>query len=117
MKYMLMAYVNEGGWTKLTKEQQAQGMAAYQAYTEALRKAGVLVGSNGLQPSSTAATVRLSNGKSQVLDGPYAESKEQLGGFFIIDVADLDAALSWAARCPAAGHGVVEVRALRGERA
>ena len=114
MKYMLMAYVNEGGWTKLTKEQQAQGMAAYQAYTEALRKAGVLVGSNGLQPSSTAATVRLANGKSQVLDGPYAESKEQLGGFFIIDVADLDAALSWAARCPAAGHGVFEVRALRG---
>ena len=116
MTYMLMAYVNEGGWTTLTKEQQAQGMAAYQAYTEALRKAGVLVASNGLQPSSTAATVRLGNGKSQVLDGPYADSKEQLGGFFIINVTDLDAALSWAARCPAAGHGVVEVRALRGER-
>lgn len=117
MKYMLMAYVNEAGWTKLTKAEQQQGMAAYQSYTEALRKAGALVGNNGLQPSSTATTVRIANGKSQVLDGPYAESKEQLGGFFIIDVADLDAALAWAARCPAAGHGVVEVRALWGEQA
>lgn len=113
MQYMLMAYVNEGGWTHLTKEEQMKGMAAYQGYAEALRKAGALVASNGLQPSSTAVTVRLANGKSQVLDGPFADSKEQLGGFFIIDVADLDAALSWAARCPAAGHGVVEVRGLR----
>jgi hypothetical protein len=112
MKYMLMAYVNESGWPTMTKAEQEQGMAAYMAYGEALTKAGVLVGSNRLQPSSTAATVRLANGKSQVLDGPFVESKEQLGGYFLIDVADLDAALSWAARCPAAGHGVVEVRAI-----
>jgi hypothetical protein len=87
-------------------------MGAYTAYTEALKKAGVYVGSNRLQPVSAATTVRVANGKSQVLNGPYAESKEQLGGYFLIDVPDLDAAISWAARCPAAGHGVVEVRPI-----
>jgi hypothetical protein len=112
MKYMLMAYVNESGWPAMTKAEQEQGIAAYMAYGEALTKAGVLLSSNRLQPSSMAATVRLANGKSQVLNGPFVESKEQLGGYFLIDVADLDAALSWAARCPAAGHGVVEVRAI-----
>ena len=85
-------------------------MAAYTAYAQALTKAGVLTGSQRLQPSSAATTVRVANGKPQVLDGPYADSKEQLGGYFIIDVPDLDAAISWAARCPAASHGVVEVR-------
>jgi hypothetical protein len=68
------------------------------------------MGSNGLKPTSAATTVRVANGKTQVLDGPYADSKEQLGGFHIIDVADLDAAISWAARSPTALHGVVEVR-------
>ena len=82
------------------------------AYTEALRNAGALVGSNRLQPSSTATTVRIADGKSQVLDGPYSDSKEQLGGYYLIDVPDLDAALSWAARCPGASHGTVEVRPL-----
>jgi hypothetical protein len=110
MKYLLMAYVNEGAWPSMTKAQQEQGIAAYAAFTEAMKKAGVMTGSNRLQPSSAATTVRAANGKSQVLDGPYADSKEQLGGYFLIDVADLDAAISWAARCPATGHGVVEVR-------
>ncbi|HEY6388778.1 MAG TPA: YciI family protein [Candidatus Acidoferrum sp.] len=114
MQYLLMAYVNESAWPTMTKAEQEQGMAAYTAYREALTKAGVLTGSNRLQPSSTATTVRLANGKSQVLDGPFAESKEQLGGYFLIDVADHDAASSWAARCPAVGHGVVEVRAIWG---
>ena len=65
-----------------------------------------------LQRASTATTVRLADGTTQVLDGPFAESKEQLGGYFLIDVPDLASALSWAARCPGASHGVVEVRAL-----
>ena len=112
MQYMLMAYVCEGGWSKLSKAEQEQGAAAYMAYMQALTKAGVLSGSNRLQPSTAATTVRLANGKSQVLDGPYAEAKEQLGGYFLIDVPDLDAAISWASRCPAAGHGVVEVRPI-----
>lgn len=110
MQYMLMLYVNEAGWPKLTKSEQEQGMAAYVAYNEALTRAGVLQGAGRLQPSSNATTVRIANGKPQVLDGPYADSKEQVGGYYLIDVPDLDAALSWAARCPAAGHGIVEVR-------
>jgi len=110
MQYLLMLYAEEAGWNKLTKAEQEQGMAAYKAYTEALTKAGVLRGSNRLQPSSVATTVRVANGKPQVLDGPYVESKEQIGGYYLIDVADLDAAISWAARCPGASHGVVEVR-------
>jgi hypothetical protein len=112
MKYILMTWVNENGWSKMTKAEQEQGAAAYMAYGEALKKAGALAGSNRLQPTSAATTVRIANGKSQVLDGPYVDSKEQLGGYFLIDVADLDAAISWAARCPAAGHGVVEVRPI-----
>src|SRR5260370_14568087 len=110
MQYMLRVYVNEAGWPTLSKGEQDEGLAAYSAYTDALTKAGVLVASNRLQPSSAATTVRAADGKSQVLDGPYADSKEQLGGYFLIDVPDLDAAISWAARCPATGHGVVEVR-------
>jgi hypothetical protein len=112
MQYILMLYVNEAGWRNLTKAEQEQGVAAYMAYSEALKKAGVFKGTNRLQPSSVATTVRIADGKSQVLDGPYADSKEQLGGYYIIEVADLDAALSWAARCPASSHGVVEVRPL-----
>jgi hypothetical protein len=110
MQYLLMLHVNEAGWPKLSKAEQEQGLAAYMAYTEALAKAGVLKGSNRLQPSSTATTVRTTNGKTQVLDGPYSDSKEQLGGYYLIDVPDLDSALTWATRCPAVGHGVVEVR-------
>jgi hypothetical protein len=110
MKYILMTYVNESAWPKLSKAEQEQGAAAYMAYGEALQKAGALVGSNRLRPTSSATTVRIANGKSQVLDGPYVDSKEQLGGYFLIDVPDLDSAISWASRCPAAGHGVVEVR-------
>jgi hypothetical protein len=110
MQYLLMVYASEAGWSKLTPAEQAQGIAAYGAYTEALKKAGVFVGSNRLQDVHSATTVRMVNGKSQVLNGPYAETKEQLGGYFLIDVPDLDAALSWAARCPGASHGTVEVR-------
>ena len=112
MQYILMLYSQEGGWSKLTKVEQEQGMAAYGAFTEALTKAGALKGSGRLQPSSSATTVRVANGKSQVLDGPYVDSKEQLGGYFMIEVPDLDAAISWAARCPGASHGVVEVRPI-----
>ena len=114
MQYLLMLYVDQSGWSKLTPAEQEQGVAAYSAYTGALTKAGVLSGANRLQPTTAATTVRMANGKAQVLDGPYADSKEQLGGYYLIDVADLDAAISWAARCPAASHGVVEVRPIWG---
>jgi hypothetical protein len=112
VQYMLMLYFSELGWPSMTKAQQETGMAAYMAYKEALDKAGILRAANSLQPSSTATTVRLADGKPQVLDGPYSDSKEQVGGFYIIDVPDLDAAISWAARCPTATHGIVEIRPL-----
>jgi hypothetical protein len=110
MQYLLMLYADESGWSKMSKSEQEQGYAAYMAYSEALTAAGAMKGSNRLQPIATATTVRNVNGKPQVLDGPYVDSKEQLGGYYLIDAPDLDAALAWAARCPGASHGVVEVR-------
>ena len=110
MQYLLMLYVNETAWPKLTPAEQEQGMAAYMAYREALVKAGAFVGSNRLQPTSSGATVRLADGKPQVLDGPFSDSKEQLAGYYLIDVPNLDAAIAWASRCPGAGHGIMEVR-------
>jgi hypothetical protein len=112
MKYMLLIYGNEAAMLSASQEQVGQMLAAYGAYTEAMKKAGVLVGSNRLRPTSSGTTVRVANGKTEVLDGPYAETKEQLGGYYMIDVPDLDAALSWAARCPGASHGTMEVRPI-----
>lgn len=110
MQYLLMLYSEEAQWDKMPEAAQKQGMAAYQAYTEALRKAGALVGSNRLRPTSSATTVRVADGKSHVQDGPFIDSKEQVGGYYLIEAPDLDAAISWAARCPGAGHGTIEVR-------
>lgn len=112
MQYMLMIYGNEAGFQSLTPQQIGETVAAYGAYTEALRQAGILLASDRLRPTPTATTVRVDGGKTQVLNGPYAETKEQLGGFYILDVPDLDAALSWAARCPGASHGAIEVRPI-----
>jgi hypothetical protein len=113
MKYMLMDYVNEAGWPELSAEDKERWLGVYRAYVEAMARAGVLKGSGGLMPTSTATTVRVVDGKTQVLDGPYADSKEQLAGYHVVEVADLDAAIAWAARCPTARHGVVEVRPFR----
>jgi hypothetical protein len=112
MQYLLTLYAEEAGWNSMTPEQQQQGVAAYAAYTQALKSAGVHVSSNRLRPSATATTLKTVSGKTQVLDGPYAESKEQLGGYYLIDVPDLDAAMAWANRCPGVQHGIVEVRAI-----
>ena len=112
MRYMLMIYADEATFKSATPADVGQMMAAYGAYTEALTKAGVLTASERLQPVATATTVRLAKGKTEVLNGPYAETKEQFGGYYQIDVPDLDTALSWAARCPGASHGKIEVRPI-----
>jgi hypothetical protein len=112
MQYMLLIYGDEGARAQATKEQMGQMYAAYGAYTEAMKKAGVYQSGNPLQGSGTATTVRAPDGKAKVLNGPYAESKEQLGGYYLIEAADLDSALSWAARCPGAQHGAIEVRPI-----
>jgi hypothetical protein len=112
MEFILMAYVQENGWEQLTPEQQKHGMAAYTAYTRSLADAGVLKVNRRLGFSAGARTLRAKDGKTEVLDGPYSDSKEQLGGFYIIDVNDRAEAMRWAAKCPAIGHGILEVREL-----
>ena len=112
MEYMLLVYSEENAMKSLTQP-EVQGMVdAYMAYTQALRDANVLRGSNRLRPTSAATTVRVANGRTQTVDGPFAETKEQLAGYFMIEVPDLDAALSWAARCPGARYGSMEVRPI-----
>ncbi len=112
MEYMLLVYSNEHGMENVPQEQVRGVMDAYMAYTQALQDANVLRGSNRLRPTSAATTVRVTEGQRRLVDGPFAETKEQLGGYYLIDVPDLDAALAWAARCPGAHYGSIEVRPI-----
>jgi len=112
MQYLLMIHGEEGRFANMAKADAEKMMGAYGAYTQALKDAGVLRGGERLQPSSTATVVRTKNGKTSVLNGPYAEVKEQLGGYYVIEAADLDAAIGWAARCPGAADGAIEVRPI-----
>jgi len=112
MQYLLMIYNSEAGMAAAPREAATKMNAAYMAYTEAMNKAGIVLGGNRLRPTSEATTVRVRDGKTQVLDGPYADTKEQLAGYYLIDAPDLDAALSWAARCPGASNGTMEVRPI-----
>ena len=112
MQFMLFAWAREGYFQALPPVEAQAAVGAYAAFGEALRKDNALVSSNRLRPSGETTQVTIANGKTRLLNGPYAETKEQLGGYFLIDVPDLDAAMSWAARCPAASHGTVEIRPL-----
>ncbi len=106
MKYMLLIYEDDAERVAMMDER----MPTCAAYAEAMRKAGIYVLGERLRGVTSATSVRVAKGKTHVVDGPYAEAKEQLGGFHIIDVPDLDTALAWAARCPSASRGTVEVR-------
>ena len=110
MQYLLLIYGNEAAMASAPEAATKEMVAAYGAYTQAMIQAGVMTGANRLRPTSAATTVRAPNGKAQVLDGPYAETKEQLAGYYLIEVPDLDAALSWAERCPGSAVGSIEVR-------
>jgi hypothetical protein len=112
-QYLLAVHITEGEPTP-SEEQMQQAYKAVDAYNEELKAAGAWVFAGGLHPSSTATVVRAQGGQVVTTDGPFAETKEQLGGFWIIDVADLDAALDWAARGSAACGGPVEVRPFQG---
>src|SRR5690242_13125680 len=111
MKYALLVHQSKD---QFERRNDGAALAAGRAYGEALQAAGIFVGGAGLDSPQTATTVSLRRGKRQVHDGPYAETKEFLGGFGIIDVADLDTALEWAARHPAAGYSSIEIRPLLG---
>ena len=110
MRYLLTIYGDESGWNDVTPEQSQQIMAAYGAFGQEAQAAGVLLGGEGLQPTSTATTVRVRGGETLTTDGPFAETREQLGGYYLLDCKDLDEAIGWAAKIPGAQDGSVEVR-------
>lgn len=110
MQYMLLIYGNEANAATADRATVERISPAYAAYTEAMQKARVMVGGGRLRPTSSATTVRTPDGKPQVLDGPYAETKEQMGGLWVIEAADLDAALDWAAKAATACERPIEVR-------
>jgi hypothetical protein len=112
MQYLLMLYAEEGQWGRFSAEEQARHLAAYGAFTKALADEGRLVASGRLALSDASRTVRTKGGRVVTMDGPFAETKEQVAGFYLIEAQDAAAAAAWAARCPASGHGVVEVRPL-----
>jgi hypothetical protein len=110
MRYTLLLHYPEQTSEDLGPEALAEGMRAFQAYAQALDEAGVLRSAEVLQQSSSTTTVTLISGEPRVQDGPFADTKEQLGGTFVIDVADLDAAIEWAGRAPSASWGHIEIR-------
>jgi hypothetical protein len=110
MKYVLTIYGDESSWADMTEEEGAREMAAYEAFGRELSEAGAFLGGEGLQPTATATTVRVRDGEPMLTDGPFAETREQLGGFYLIEAGDLDAAIRWAAKIPGAAKGSVEVR-------
>jgi hypothetical protein len=107
VRYAIVVYESEAG---MQARFDPEYVAAYAAYVRALSEAGVRVAGAGLQPSGTATTLRMKDGKRLIQDGPYADTKEELGGFFLIEVPDLDKAMAWAARCPSLTTGVIEIR-------
>ncbi|MBU1305668.1 MAG: YciI family protein [Alphaproteobacteria bacterium] len=110
MKFMLLIHGNEQAMMEATKTDAAGMSPEYAAFNQALIKAGAMLAGERLRPTTTAASVRVRNGATEVLDGPYAETREQFGGFYIIEAADFDAAMDWAQQCPAAHFGTIEVR-------
>jgi hypothetical protein len=113
MKYMLLMYWNQAEAPDLSSPEAQQAAAkAWQALLQDARAADVLVSQNGVAPDSSTTTVRVREGKSMITDGPFAETHEQLGGYFLIDVENLDEAIRWAEKIPAVQYGSIEIRPL-----
>ncbi len=112
MQYLLLIYTNEKADGSMTPEAREKNMGRYYAFTQKVKELGVYLGGEALQSISSATSVRVKNGKMMTTDGPFAETKEQLGGFYLLDCKDLDQALKLAAEIPAAEHGTVEVRPI-----
>jgi hypothetical protein len=112
MEYMILIYSDERGWKNVEEAKLKTMYAEYGSYTQELIKAGVMRGGSELKPAATATTLRMRGGKVVSTDGPFAETKEQLGGYYLIDVPNLDDALKWAGKCPGTKTGSVEVRPL-----
>jgi hypothetical protein len=110
MRYLLLIYGDESTWTDAGPEEMAATMAAHEAFSQATRAEGILRGGEALEPTASATSVRVREGRTMLSDGPYAETREQLGGFYVIEAGSLDEALDWAAKVPGAQTGSVEVR-------
>ena len=110
MRYTFLLYTDRSQFKDMTEEDAKQQQQLYGRYIGALKEAGVFVDTDWLQPVATATTLSLMGGTKTIQDGPFAETKETLGGYFVVEVPDLDAALAWAEKCPAAHHGKVEIR-------
>ncbi len=113
MRYLALIYSDELAATKMTPEEQGANMAAWFAYADEIRQSGKMLGGEALHPTMTATTVRYGNGGNLITDGPFAETKEQLGGYFVIDAANLDEAIAWASKMPHLPRGgSVEIRPI-----
>ena len=112
MKYLCMIYDDESKWEKMSKAETDTWMGEYNAFTESIKKSGNYIGGEALQPTATATTVRVRNGKIASTDGPFVETKEQLGGYYLVEAKDLNEAIAIAARIPSARLGGIEVRPL-----
>lgn len=112
MKYILLIHDEEKGWGTISDAERQAVMAEYRQFTQQIKSSGQYVGGSQLQPTSTATSVRVRNGKRVVTDGPFAETREQLGGYYLVDAKDLDEAIGLAARIPSARFGTIEVRPL-----
>ena len=111
-QYMLLIYDDPTAWQSMSEEQQNAVMGEYFAYTNELREAGAFVAGDALQPTNTAKSVRLRGGERLTTDGPFAETKEALGGYYLVDVESDEEALEWAAKIPSARYGTIEVRPI-----
>ena len=112
MRYMLLIYGDESAYSNVSEADQEAEMAKWFSYTEEMRNAGVSTAGDALQPTATATSVRDNGGEPLVSDGPFAETKEQLGGYYLLEVADLDEAIKWAHKCPGARSGTIELRPI-----
>ena len=112
MKYLCLIYDDETRWDRMSKEESGTEYAAYGTFTESVKASGHYIGGNALQPTATATTVRVRNGAVSTTDGPFAETKEQLGGYYLIEARDLNDAIQVASRIPSAKNGSIEVRPI-----
>jgi hypothetical protein len=114
MRYMLLIYDDERHWQSLGEAERGAIMEEYFGYTRALEQSGAYVAGDALQPTTTASVVRVAGGETMTTDGPFAETKEQLGGYYLVDVDSIDEAIEWAAKIPSAARGLgsIEVRPL-----
>lgn len=117
MQYLALIYADEDAWASASPDEREAGYAEYARFADEAREAGVLRGGDELDHTSTATTVRVRDGEQLVTDGPYAELKEALGGYFVLDCGSIEEACEWAAKIPAARSGAVEVRAVHTEEA